>query len=373
MVRAADSNPKRGQSAPQAQAQSDQSSAGTLQRRSVRPGRSIAVTGANTFLGRNIIALLEEDDTVGRVVVIDVKSPTTAGKKCVFYDVDLTQPAVESRAAEILHAENVDTLVHLAFTDNPTQATAWAHELESVGTMHVLAACRKHALRKLVVSSTVLVYGPHPQNPNFLMEDQAMRGLHGVAFVDDKIDVEGQVRRYGDERPDCCVTVLRMAAVLGPTVDNYLARWLSRRFVPTVMGYDPLVQFVHEVDAVAALKLAVDRDAAGAFNIVGEGVLPISTVVKLAGRFGFPVPYLLLRRLAALLWVAQMSEAPPAFVVALRYLCVADGARARAVLGFRPAYSTRDAVLDFEGALRLRESRLLRAQTAAVANGDGSK
>ena len=239
--------------------------------------------------------------------------------------------------------------------------------------MHVLAACRKHPLRKLVVSSTVLVYGPHPRNPNFLMEDQAMRGLHGVPFVDDKIDVEGQVHRFGEERPDCCVTVLRMAAVLGPTVDNYLARWLSRRFVPIVMGYDPLVQFVHEVDALAALKLAIDRDAAGAFNIVGEGVLPISTVVKLAGRFGLPIPYLLLRRLAALLWVAQMSEAPPAFVIALRYLCVADGARARAVLGFRPAYSTRDAVLDFEGALRLRESRLLHAPAAAGADGDVSK
>lgn len=370
MARVADSNPIRGQRPPRVEAQGDEPSAGALMRRSPKRGRSVAVTGANTFLGRNIIALLEEDDTVGRVVVIDVKSPATTGKKSVFYDVDLTQPAVESRAAEILHAEDVDTLVHLAFADNPTQATAWAHELESVGTMHVLAACRKHALRKLVVSSTVLVYGPHPRNPNFLMEDQAMRGLHGVPYVDDKIDVEGQVRRFAEERPDCCVTVLRMAAVLGPTVDNYLVRWLSRRFVPTVMGYDPLVQFLHEVDAVGALKLAIDRDAAGAFNIVGEGVLPVSTVVKLSGRFGLPIPYGLLRRLAALLWVAQLSEAPQGFVVALRYLCVADGARARSVLGFTPAFSTRDAVLDFEGALRLREAKRLHAPKAAVATGD---
>jgi hypothetical protein len=37
-----------------------------------------------------------------------------------------------------------------------------------------------------------------------------------------------------------------------------------------------------------------------------------------------------------------------------------DGARASAQLGFRPRYSTQDAVLDFEGALRVREARLLR-------------
>lgn len=334
----------------------------SLRRRSPR-GRAVALTGANTFFGRNLVGLLEEDDAVARIVVLDLKNPSTSGKKTVFYELDLTQPGVESRVAEILHAERVDTLAHLAFAANPTQATAWAHELESVGTMHVLAACRKHRLRKLVLPSSVLVYGPHPSNPNFLSEAHPLRGLHGSHFVDDKVDVENQVRSFATEHAQCCVTVLRFSPILGPTVDNYVARWLSRRLVPTVMGHDPLVQFLHEVDAVAALKLALDRDAPGAFNIVGEGVLPISTVIKLAGRLSVPIPYSLFRRLAALLWVAQLSEAPPAFVAALRYLCVADGARARQGLGFRAVYSSRDAVLDFEGALRLREARLLHEAT----------
>jgi UDP-glucose 4-epimerase len=333
-----------------------------LKRRPARR-RSIAVTGANTFLGRNIVGLLEEDDAVARVVVIDVKNPSSAGAKTAFYDVDLTQPAVESRVAEILNAEQVDTLVHLAFAQNPTQATAWRHELESVGTMHVLAACSKHRLRKLVVRSTVLVYGAHPNNPNFLTERHPLRGLHGSQFVADKIEVEHQVRKFAEDQPQCCVTVLRCAPILGPTIDNYVARWLSRRLVPTAMGHDPLVQFVHEVDAVAALKLAIDRDVAGAFNIVGEGVLPISTVIKLAGRLSLPIPYTFFRRLASLFWLVQMSEAPPAFVALLRYLCVADGGSARHQLGFRPMYSSRDAVLDFEGALRLREARLLHEAT----------
>jgi UDP-glucose 4-epimerase len=338
-------------------------SSSPMRKRAARGGRCIAVTGANTFLGRNIVGVLEEDESVRRIVVIDVKNPNTSGAKTAFYECDLTQPAVESRVAEILHAEQVDALAHLAFAASPMQATAWAHELESVGTMHVLAACRKHRLRRLVVCSTVLVYGPQPTNPNFLNEDHPLNGLHGAPFVEDKIDVEQQVRKFADEQRGCCVTVLRMAPILGPTIRNYVVRWLSRRLVPTVMGHDPLIQFLHEVDAVAALKLALDRDVEGAFNIVGEGVLPISTVVRLAGRLGMPIPYPLFKRLAGLLWVAQLSEAPPAFVAALRYLCVADGTRARSLLGFRPVYSSRDAVLDFEGALRLREARLLHEAT----------
>lgn len=339
----------------------DTDGASTLRRRAPR-GRSIAITGANTFLGRHLVGLLEADNAVGRITLIDIKSPRTAGPKSAFYDVDLTQPAVESRIAEIFHAEQVDTLLHLAFAQ-PTQATGWAHELESVGTMHLLAACRKHRLPKLVVRSTALVYGPHPSNPNFLTEDHPLRGLHGCHFVSDKIDVEQQVQRFAQEQPECRVTVLRLAHVLGPTADSYVARWLSRRFVPTALGHDPLLQFVHEVDAVAALKLALDSDVAGVFNVVGDGVVPISTLIKLAGRLSVPIPYPLLRKLAALLWVAQLSEEPPAFTTMLRYLCVADGARARQLLGFRPMYSSRDAVVQFEGALRMKEARLLHEAT----------
>lgn len=328
----------------------------------VRRGRSrprvVAVTGARTFLGRNLVALLEEDASVGKIVVLDIKNAPTAGPKTLFYELDLTQPGVDSRIAEIFHAEAVQVLAHLAFLASPTQATAFAHELESVGTMHLLAACHQHRGARMVVAGTTLAYGPHPANPNFLQESSDLRGLPAAPFLDDKLDVERQLKTFA-AAADGRVTLLRMAPILGPTVDNYVARWLSRTLVPTVMGHDPLVQFLHEVDAVAALKLAVDIDCPGVFNVVGEGVLPISTVVKLAGRIAVPVPYGIFRRVSSLLWLAQLSEAPPAFAAALRYLFVADGRKALQVLGFRPAYTTRDAVLDFEGALRLREARLL--------------
>ncbi|HEX7477329.1 MAG TPA: NAD-dependent epimerase/dehydratase family protein [Polyangiales bacterium] len=331
--------------------------------RARRRGRSIAVSGANTFLGRNLIGLLAEDDSVSRIVVVDLRKPETLGPKTSFYEIDLTQPGVESRLAELLNAEAVDTFVHLAFLENPTQATAWGHELESVGTMHVLHACHKRKLAKLVVVSSALVYGAHPDNPNFLSEDRPLRGLRGAHFVSDKIDVEEQVRKFAEQHPSCAVTVLRFSPVLGPSVRNYVTRWLSRGLVPTVLGYDPLVQFVHEVDALSALKLAVIADSAGVFNIASDGVLPISTVIKLLGRVAVPLPYGLLRRAGGLLWVAQLSEAPPSFTVLLRYLCVTDRSRAQQVLGFRPVFSTRDAVLDLGGALRLREAKLLSEAT----------
>jgi UDP-glucose 4-epimerase len=357
--------------APHKPARSQAPSGGALDRVPPRRGRIVAVTGACSFLGRNLVGVLEEREDVERIVVCDVASPPTAGRKSRAYRVDLTQPAVGARLTEILRAERATELAHLAFLASPTTSEPWAHELESVGTMHVLNACRESPVERVVVSSQTLLYGAHPSNPNFLTESAPLRGLRGArgsfgrgecSFLGDKIEAEREVARFAEERPETSVAVLRFAPILGPTVRTWATRWLSRRLVPTLMGFDPLVQLVHEMDAVSALVLALDpsrRRARGAFNVVGQGVLPISTLIKLAGRAALPIPGPLLTRGTELLWMAGLNEAPSAFVDFLRHLCVADGGRARRELGFVPSYTTKEAVLDFGGALRLREAHLL--------------
>lgn len=321
--------------------------------------RSVAVSGARTFLGKNLLKLVEEDEQIRRIVVIDPDPPTYAGNKTRSYLVDRTQPNASARMAEILAAENVDTFVHLGFLEGPVRSAAWAHEFESVGTLNILNACRERRIQRLVLGSSTTLYGPHFDNPHFLAESAPLRGVFGASFFADKIDAERQVEAFAREQTGASVTVLRFAPILGPTVDSYLTRWLSRRLVPTLLGYDPLLQFVHEVDAVFALKLALDRDAPGVFNIVGEGVLPTSTVIKLLGQRALPLPHFLARRLTALLWFAGASEVPPQMLRFLRHLCVADGAKAQAQLSFLPSHTTREAVLAFGAALRLREARLL--------------
>lgn len=302
--------------------------------------------------------MLEEDDAVRRIVCLDLKSPDTAQGKSRAYEVDLTLPS-EERLSEIFTAEGVDTVVHLAFLNSPSHASAWAHELESIGTMHVLNACRRSRVRKIVMRSLTWLYGAHPTNPNFLSERHPLRAPRHERFFLDKISAEEEVLRFGKPGRGMIATVLRTAPVLGPTVEGFLTRYLGHRLVPTVLGFDPLWQFVHEADAVAALRLAVLRDAPGVFNITGEGVLPLHTVIRLVGRTSLPLPRSVARTVAGALWVAQLAEAPPAFCDFLQYLCVADGSQAVSALGFRPSYTSRDAVIEFSSAQRLRDVRLL--------------
>jgi UDP-glucose 4-epimerase len=332
--------------------------------RPAKPRRTVAVTGAASLLGNNLVGLLEEDDRVSRIVAIDVHAPATAGHKSRLYEVDLTQAVAEERIGEILGAERVDTLVHLAFLESPTHARAWAHELESVGTMRLLNAARQSAVRKVVMWSQTMLYGAHPTNPNFLSERHALRAPLDEPFFADKIEAEAEANRFAQRAAGVSVVILRTAPLLGPDVGNYVSRYLARRLVPTIMGYDPLLQFLHEADAMAAFLLAIFRDVAGTFNVVGDGVLPLSMVIKLAGRVAFPVPHPLAPPLLGMLWLAQAAEAPPSLLDYLRYVCVADGEKAASGLGFRAAYTSREALIDHASAQRLRDVRLLNETTA---------
>jgi UDP-glucose 4-epimerase len=322
--------------------------------------RVIALTGVNTLVGQNLVGLYEEDPRVGKIIALDVQLPPSAGAKTRFYKTDLTSAGVSARLVEIFEAEDVDTVVHMAFVSDPSHAGGWAHELEAVGTMQVIGACEARRIRKLVMSSLTLLYGPSPSNPNFLSESHELRATRKSRFLRDKIDADLQAQALAARSPETIVTILRTAPVLGPTARNFMTSYLSRSVVPVVMGYDPLFQFLHEIDAVRAFKRAIDRDHPGVFNVVGHGVLPLSTVVRLAGRLALPVPHFLAPPLAAAFWMARGLEAPPTWVDFLRWICVADGAKAEREMGFLPVYSTHDALSEFVGAQRLRELRLLR-------------
>ena len=327
--------------------------------------RVIAVTGAASFIGRNLVGLLEDDPQTRRIITIDIAAASTAREKTKHFPLDLTSPAAEERVANILASEQVDTLVHLAFLPSPTHATAWSHELESVGTMHLINAARQTGLRKFIQWSQTLLYGAHPTNPNFLTERHPLRADSDEPFFADKIAAEREINAFATTSKGTVVTVLRTAPIVGPTVANWVTRYLAREKVLTLFGFDPLWQFVHEVDVLAAFKLAIDRDHPGTYNIVGDGVLPLSTILRLAGRKPAPLLHPFAGPIVGAMWIAQAAPFPSSFLRYLRYVCVADGEKAKS-MGFRPAYTTREALLDYINAERLREANLLQETPATT-------
>ena len=80
-----------------------------------------------------------------------------------------------------------------------------------------------------------------------------------------------------------------------------ISRLLRSRVAPVLLGYDPTMQFIHEQDCARAIELAVLNKGWGVFNVAGEGVVPWSHAIRLAGAEPLPVPHLLAYPLVGML------------------------------------------------------------------------
>jgi UDP-glucose 4-epimerase len=83
-------------------------------------------------------------------------------------------------------------------------------------------------------------------------------------------------------------------------------------------------------------------------------VLPLSTGIHLSGRFPVPVATPVCKTVFSLGFLMRLWDLPSAMVPFFQYICVADGARAKKVLGFSPKYSSRQALKSLIEAARLR-------------------
>lgn len=313
----------------------------------------LAVTGTASFLGARLLPRLVEARGGDGVVAIDV-GPAPAALRARRREVDLTEPASDQRLLDVFREEDVDTVVHLAFFTGPRRDTSYAHELESIGTLNLLAAAAAAGVRHVVLRSWTAVYGARGQNPNSLTEDMALQPAPGLAWMRDKLEAEQHAAAFARRYPDMAITILRMALLLGPGVHTFYTRMLDRRLLPVLMGYDPLVQLLHPDDALAALLAALQRPRPGAFNVVPTRPIPLLSALHLAEKVPVPVPHPVAYAAADLLWAAGVGHAPSGFVDYARFPFVADGEKARKELGFRAAHSSREALLSY---LRYRHPR----------------
>jgi UDP-glucose 4-epimerase len=281
------------------------------------------------------------------VVAVDVAAPPTTLRGVRHRMVDLTLPGADRRLVDVFHEEHVDTVFHAAFFTTPRRDAAYSHELESIGTLHLAAAAAASGVRHLVLRSFTAVYGARGQNPNFLTEDRKPDERARLSWVRDKLEAEAHAFSFSRRYSGLGVTVLRFATLVGPGVHTFYTRIFSKRVVPVLLGYDPLVQLLHTDDALSAVDAALAKGPCGVVNVVPRGTISLLTALHLADKLTVALPHLVAYPLAEMWWGTGVGEAPGAFVDYVRFPFVADGEKARVELGFGPRYTSRDALMAY--------------------------
>ena len=307
----------------------------------------IAITGTASYLGSRALRRLVVGRGPDAVVAFDIAPPPATLQGVRHRLIDLTLPAADRRLLDACVEEEVDTVFHAAFFTDPRRDTAYSHELESIGTLNIVAASVAAKVQHFVLRSFTAVYGAHGQNPNFLTEEHPLRPNERLSWVRDKMEAEQGTLSYARRYPETKFTILRFAPLLGPGIYTFYTRIFAKRVVPILMGYDPLVQLLYPEDALDAIDAALAKSPGGVFNIVPKDTTTLLTTLHLAEKVTVAIPHPLAYAAADLMWSSGVGEAPALLLDYVRYLFVADGEKARKVLGFEARHSSREALMAY--------------------------
>jgi UDP-glucose 4-epimerase len=309
----------------------------------------VLVTGVSRSLGGRLAARLAADPDIERVIGVDTAPPdrhlADLLGRTEFVRADIRNPLI----AKVIAAARVDTVVHMSIAATPgAGGRAPMKEMNVIGTMQLLAGCQKSPhVQRLVVKSSTAVYGASHRDPALFTEETQPKAPLRTSYGKDAVEIEGYVRGFGRRRPDVSIALLRFANFIGPNVDSALTRYLSLPVVPTVFGYDPRLQLVHEDDAVETLRLAALDPRAGTYNVAGDGVLLLSQAIRRAGRLFAPVPERLLSVLGEFGRRTKLAQFSHDQVRYLHFGRVVDTTRLKREFGYQPKYTTAQAFDDF--------------------------
>ncbi|MET8002318.1 NAD-dependent epimerase/dehydratase family protein [Nonomuraea glycinis] len=305
----------------------------------------VAVTGAASGLGRELLAKLVSSQDFRRVVAIDEERGDI--KEATWRVIDVRDPLLANRISDI------DVLVHLAgdYAVDANPGERRAYNLRAAQT--VLTASAAARVRRVVLVTSAMVYGAAPDNDVPLAEDGPVAAEPDTGVVGDYLEIEALVRRSLRSHPGLELTVLRPAAVVGPGVDTVITRHFESPRLLTVKGCEPRWQFCHIDDLVSALELAAKGAISGVVAVGSDGWLEQDKVEELSGIRRFELPAGLTFGTAQRLHRLGITPAPATDLHYVVYPWVVDCVGLREA-GWKPAWTNEAALAQV---LELRENR----------------
>lgn len=280
----------------------------------------IAITGANGFVGRNLIALLLADTSPTDIRAI-VRDPARAAAELPRVGLELRRADVTDPATLRGVFDGVDAVVHTVAI--PTERHDTFERINVHGTRAVVREAERAGVRKLIHLG-------------------ALRGSPESPYPYLRSKGEGQVAVQASAVPN---VIFCPAILFGPGDDFFPRLRFSLRFpiVPLPDGGTARFQPLHVADLALALRVALRGPLTGTYEVGGPEAVTYRQLVEETMRgYGvrrptMPLPVPLMKP-AAFLFERTMAD-PPVTVAQLDLLAVDNTPQPNAidqVFGVRP-------------------------------------
>ncbi|MBW1989588.1 MAG: SDR family oxidoreductase [Deltaproteobacteria bacterium] len=295
----------------------------------------VMVTGAGGALAWQTIQRLRKNCDV---VALDFRRKVNLGDDVKSFRVDFNKRRFE----DIFREFTFDGVIHLGRIGADISSPFFRYNANVLGTQRLLDLCKKYGVGRVVVLSTFFVYGASPYNPALLTEDTPLKASNLSHDLVDSVELENVTTIYLYKHPDLHITVLRPTNIAGPRIGNNIGRLLSSRFAPVLVGFSPMMQFLHVEDAADAVVLAFEKNKPGIYNVAPDDWISYKDMLHRCGCIGVPVPSVPGQVPKALARTLNFKGMPSHLVNYFKYPVIIDGTLFKETFGFSPQRTTED-------------------------------
>ena len=298
--------------------------------------KRILITGAAGYIGHQLGNRLAQD-----YLVIGTDIRHREGLAFPLEILDIRDPKLVLTLAE----HRITHVIHLASVLQASPDRERDHDIDVNGTRNVIEACLAAKVQHLTVTSSGAAYGYHPDNPEWIDEDDPLRGNPEFAYSDHKRQVEELLARHRKEHPELAQLIFRPGTVLGAETRNQITGLFLAPRLLAIRGSDSPFVFIWDQDLLNAMEQGIREDKTGCYNMAGDGAL---TLRDIAGKLDKPLIILPAMLVKAGLQVAKWMGKPmgPEQVNFLRYRPVLSNRRLKEDFGYQ-LQKTSAETLDF--------------------------
>ncbi|UJF27622.1 SDR family oxidoreductase [Planococcus sp. 107-1] len=306
---------------------------------------NILITGAAGYIGSQLVQKLEKkistEEKDWRIVATDIRDQPAYIPDVMtdYHKMDVRAPEF----ADFMQSQQIDTVVHLATIVTPGKKSnrEFEYSVDVLGTQNVLDACVATGVKRIVVTSSGAAYGYRPDNPEWLVETDPLRGNEEFAYSHHKRLVEKMMADYRIAHPELEQIIFRIGTILGKNVNNQITALFEKPVVLGIRGSESPFVFIWDQDVVACLIQAISNEQTGIFNVAGDGAVTITDLSRLLGKKTMRLPAGVVKNGLFVLKRLNLTQYGEEQLNFLRYRPVLDNTRLKKEFGFTPTFTSR--------------------------------
>ncbi|MCB9758597.1 MAG: NAD-dependent epimerase/dehydratase family protein [Alphaproteobacteria bacterium] len=252
------------------------------------------------------------------------------------------------RVAEVFRRHQPRKLIHLGVRGVTARGLSQGYTQNVLGTRHLLAMAERYGVRSVLAMTSFHVYGAHQHNPVNIGEDAPLRASQLFPELVDVVELDHALTTFMWRNRNIATIVLRPCNIIGPSLRNRMTRLLASERCPKLVGFDPMMQFLHEQDAARAVLKAARSGSWGVYNVAGEGAIAWSHAIQLAGGEPLRLPHFVAYPVVGVLSRLRLVF-PKHLMDYFRYPAVIDDSAFRLDFDFQPKYSTVETLRSVSG------------------------